>query len=68
MLQFKHASDLVPLQSSVPVNTMNLNTAFDRDNLLKKSNSRSEIWNYFGFLPDETGKPIDDGKRTRLLS
>ncbi len=41
---------------------MNLNTAFDRDNLLKKSNSRSEIWNYFGFLPDETGKPIDDGK------
>ncbi|XP_042592302.1 E3 SUMO-protein ligase ZBED1-like [Cyprinus carpio] len=24
--------------------------------------TRSEIWNYFGFLPDETGKPIDDGK------
>ncbi|XP_026111248.1 zinc finger BED domain-containing protein 1-like [Carassius auratus] len=35
---------------------------FDRDNLLQKSNSRSEVWNYFGFLPDETGKPIDDGK------
>ncbi len=44
------------------MNTINLNTAFDRDSLLKKSNSRSEIWNYFRFLPDETGKPIDDGK------
>ncbi len=50
------------LQWSVPVNIMDLHTTFDCDNLLKKSNSWSEIWNYFGFLPDETGKPIDDGK------
>ena len=30
--------------------------------LLKKTNSKSIIWNYFGFLANEEGKAVNDGK------
>jgi BED zinc finger len=30
--------------------------------LVKKANSTSAIWNYFGFMTDKNGYPIDNGK------
>ena len=30
--------------------------------LVKKANSTSIIWNYFGFMTDKNGYPIDNGK------
>ena len=40
----------------------NFSSAPSTTTLLKKPNSTSIIWNYFGLKPDKDGKAVDDGR------
>ena len=35
--------------------------------LVKKPNSKSVIWNYFGVSADDTGRPIDGSEKKTYL-